>query len=344
MGLLSKFGKDKQETAGEDSGYYRAQDDRALSDKARSKRASSAGAEAAPRRSGGRNAQDPVLPEKKRARRRLVGAIALALAVAIGLPMVLDSEPKSTVGDIAINMPSKDKPGEPLNGGPATVPAPLPAAEPQPGIPAAPAESAPAPAAAKPAAPVPAAVAKPAAAAPAPSPRTVSPVAAGASLDKGEEIVHVPSARPAVTEAARPPKAAEPKAVEPKAAEPKVAKAEVKHAEPKPEPKKPEPRPEAKPAHNDDARAMAILEGKAPEAAPAARYVVKVGAFAAKEKVDELQRKLSEAGIKSYAQKVNTANGELTSVRVGPFPNKEEAEKVKAKLGKLGLNGSLTPA
>jgi DedD protein len=60
--------------------------------------------------------------------------------------------------------------------------------------------------------------------------------------------------------------------------------------------------------------------------------------------VDELQRKLNEAGIKSYAQKVSTANGELTSVRVGPFPNKEEAEKVKAKLGKLGLNGSLTPA
>ena len=321
MGLLSKFGKDKQEAAGEDSGYYRAQDDRALDDKARSRRASNAGAEAAPRRNGGKNAPDPVLPEKKRARRRLVGAIALALAVAIGLPMVLDSEPKSTVGDIAINMPSKDKPGEPLNG-PAAVPAPLPAAEPQPSVPAG---------------------VTPAAPAPAPSARSVAPVAAGASLDKGEEIVHLP-AKPAVAEAAKPPKAAEPKTAESKAAAAKAAQAEVKHPEPKPEPKKPEAKPEAKPAHSDDARAMAILEGKAPEAAPATRYVVKVGAFAAKEKVDELQRKLSEAGIKSYAQKVNTANGELTSVRVGPFPNKEEAEKVKAKLGKLGLNGSLTPA
>ena len=53
---------------------------------------------------------DPVLPEKKRARRRLVGAIALALAVIIGLPMVLDSEPKPLAGDIAIQIPSKDKP------------------------------------------------------------------------------------------------------------------------------------------------------------------------------------------------------------------------------------------
>lgn len=318
MGLLSKFGKDKQETAGEDSGYYRAQDDRALNDKARSKRASSAGAEAAPRRSGGKNAPDPVLPEKKRARRRLVGAIALALAVAIGLPMLLDSEPKSSVSDIAINMPSKDKPGEPLNGGPATVPAPVPALE----QPASPVQ-----------APAPAPASKPAATAPAPSARTVAPVAAaGAALDKGEEIVHLPS-KPA--EPAKPPKAAEAKA-----AEPKAAKAEVKHPEPKPEPKKPE----AKPAQSDDARAMAILEGKAAEAAPSTKYVIKVGAFAAKDKVEELQRKLGDAGIKSYAQKVTTANGELTSVRVGPFPNKEEAEKVKAKLVKLGLNGSLTPA
>ncbi len=316
MGLLSKFGKNKQDAAGEDSGYYRAQDDRALDEKARSKRASSAGADAAPRRNSSKNTPDPVLPEKKRARRRLVGAIALALAVAIGLPMLLDSEPKSSVSDIAINMPSKDKPGEPLNGGPAVAPAP---------------------ALEQPATPAQAPAAKPAAAAP--SSRTVAPVAAaGAALDKGEEIVHVP-AKPAVTETAKPPKAAEPKATEPK-----VAKAEVKHPEPKPEPKKPEPKPEAKPAHTDDARAMAILEGKPTDAAPASKYVVKVAAFATKDKVDELQRKLGEAGIKSYAQKVNTANGELTSVRIGPFPNKEEAEKAKAKLGKLGLSGNVTPA
>lgn len=333
MGLLSKFGKDKQDAAGEDSGYYRAQDDRSLSDKARSKRASSAGADAGAgagaRRAGRKDGADPVLPEKKRARRRLVGAIALALAVAIGLPMLLDSEPKSSVADIAINMPSKDKPGEPLNGGPSTAPAPAPAPsmEQQPARAPAPA---PAAAAHAPVAPATAPNTTPAA-------RTVAPVATGAALDKGEEIVHVP-AKPAVTEPAKPPKAAEPKATEPK-----VAKAEPKHTEPKPEPKK-ETKPEAKPAHTDEARAMAILEGKPADAAPATKYVIKVGAFAAKDKVDELQRKLGEAGIKSYAQKVSTANGELTSVRVGPFPNKEEAEKVKAKLGKLGLSGSLTPA
>jgi len=51
---------------------------------------------------------DPVLPEKKRARRRLVGAVALVLAAVIVLPMVLDSEPKPLPADLIIDIPSKD--------------------------------------------------------------------------------------------------------------------------------------------------------------------------------------------------------------------------------------------
>jgi DedD protein len=53
---------------------------------------------------------DPVLPEKKRARRRLIGATALVLAAIIGLPMIFDSEPKPLADDIAIQIPSRDKP------------------------------------------------------------------------------------------------------------------------------------------------------------------------------------------------------------------------------------------
>lgn len=51
---------------------------------------------------------DPVLPEKKRARRRLVGAVALVLAAIIILPMVLDSEPKPLPSDLTIEIPAKD--------------------------------------------------------------------------------------------------------------------------------------------------------------------------------------------------------------------------------------------
>ncbi len=42
---------------------------------------------------------------KKRARRRLVGAIALVLVVVIFLPMFLDNEPKPVSENIAINIP-----------------------------------------------------------------------------------------------------------------------------------------------------------------------------------------------------------------------------------------------
>ncbi len=49
---------------------------------------------------------------KRRARRRLVGAIALTLAVVVILPMVLDSEPKPTGKDMDLRIPAADKVGE----------------------------------------------------------------------------------------------------------------------------------------------------------------------------------------------------------------------------------------
>jgi DedD protein len=48
---------------------------------------------------------DEELQLKKRARRRLVGAIALVLIVVVFLPMFLDNEPKPLSQDIAINIP-----------------------------------------------------------------------------------------------------------------------------------------------------------------------------------------------------------------------------------------------
>lgn len=50
---------------------------------------------------------DPTLPEKQRARRRLVGAIALVIAAVVVLPMVLDSHPKPVTDDIAIDIPNR---------------------------------------------------------------------------------------------------------------------------------------------------------------------------------------------------------------------------------------------
>lgn len=55
---------------------------------------------------------DPTLPEKQRARRRLVGALALVAAAVIILPMVLDSHPKPLTDDISIDIPAR--PAAPL--------------------------------------------------------------------------------------------------------------------------------------------------------------------------------------------------------------------------------------
>lgn len=55
---------------------------------------------------------DDELNLRRKARRRLIGAAALTLAVVVILPMVLDSEPKSTGKDIDLSIPDPDKAGE----------------------------------------------------------------------------------------------------------------------------------------------------------------------------------------------------------------------------------------
>jgi DedD protein len=329
MGLFSFFGKNKQGRAAEDSGrFYSKDDDATLGERARSKRASSAGAVAGSTRGRG-TGNDPMLPEKKRARRRLVGAIALALAAVVGLPMLLDSEPKPLAGDIAIQIPSKDKA------------APLP-------VPGEPAAQAPA---------------------------RDKAVAAEDSVDKGEEVLQSPPPAAKPEHKPEPPKVkAEPKP------EPKPEHKPESKPEHKPEPKaehKPEPKPEPKPEHkpdtrladkaekaikpkaddkpvkpHDDARALAILEGKAardklaekdkPADAGAQKFVLQVAALSSQEKAAEVQARLREAGISSWTQKTTTAAGELIRVRVGPLP-KEEAEKVRAKLSRIGMSGTMSP-
>ena len=51
---------------------------------------------------------DPGLPFKRRARRRLVGALVIGLAVAVTLPLVLDREPRYPRPDIRVDIPSRD--------------------------------------------------------------------------------------------------------------------------------------------------------------------------------------------------------------------------------------------
>jgi DedD protein len=278
MGLFSFFRKNQQESSAGKSDFYSQADEEIPTGRGK-------------RRQNKRDEPvDPVLPEKKRARRRLVGAIALVLAVVIGLPMVLDSEPKPLADDINIQIPSRD----------TSLPI----------------------------------VAKPSS-----SPNT----------ENSQQIAPAPEEE--VIEPAKP----ETPASAPKAETPKTEPAPVveqkPHAVTKPEAAHNKPPTQPLAVDKSDksaeaARARAILEGK-PAAAtpkPSGKIAIQVAALASQDKVNELQKKLQSAGLKSYTQKVATSSGDRIRVRVGPFANETEAEKARAKLTKLGLTGKLIPA
>jgi DedD protein len=313
MGLFSFGSKNKQDTV-RDSGHFVKEDDAAYGQQARSKRATHAGEGATRGRGPGRSGADPILPEKKRARRRLVGAIALALAAAVGLPMLLDSEPKPLGADIAINIPSKDKA--------AALPVPAAATVDsgeeivEPGDAAAPGAAL----ATHPADP--------------PPMRTLE-------LPRAEPVA--PKAEPKIeakTEPKPEPVKPEPKREPKPETHPKVAELEPKKLE-KPAAKPAEVKPVEAKRPDDAARAIAILEDKpaAPKAAgPAQKYVVQVAALATQEKVNELQGRLRAAGVSSFTEK----SGELIRVRVGPY-SKEEGEKIRSKLIGMGLSGTMVP-
>jgi len=128
---------------------------------------------------------DADLQLKKRARRRLVGAVALALFAVIVLPMVMDREPRPSSQDIQVRIPSQDSTGlasKVIPGKPAATP--MPAPEPKP-VAEQKTESQTGPEPAPAASPVVPAVGKPApAAAPVPAAKPAAPEKKAEPADK----------------------------------------------------------------------------------------------------------------------------------------------------------------
>lgn len=278
-----------------------------------------------------REQSEQLLPEKKRARRRLIGAVVIVLAVVVGLPMVLDSEPKPLNKNISIQIPSRDAAPALSEPREERVPEET-AVRPAPHV----TETVPAVAT-----PVPVPAATPVAIPPAltrlpePDNRHVAERSTEKPLDSKpidqpveKKLLKQPPERPAEQQAAKKEAPTKPKAAVAGGA-------------------------------SDNARAMAILDGvdpganpgssaktreqTAPTAAQSEKVVIQVGAFATQEKVSELQSRLSSAGIKSFTQKVATSTGDKTRVRIGPFADREAAARVKAQCEKLGLTPTLIP-
>ncbi len=129
-----------------------------------------------------------------------------------------------------------------------------------------------------------------------------------------------------------------------------------KPAAPKPEPSKPAAQVDKKPLPKpvDKAADKKLAETKTSDKKPAdkakeaadkaksnQRYVVQFGAFADNAAAQAARAKAERAGLKTYAQTVDTPAGKRTRVRVGPYADKAEADKANATVRKVGLAGSI---
>jgi DedD protein len=269
-----------------------------------------------------------------RARRRLIGAVALVLLGVIVFPLVFESRPKPVPSNIQLDIPSQSK--APALAPPASVPAATAASAPMS------TERAPVASAAH---------------------VVVPPPSAAVPAVRTTPTASVPT-RPAV--AAAPAPAPEPVSQQPTPA-PRPA-APVEKASRRQQGPAPAPQPSTAPAKAQSKaiagarNALAALEGKSPtqislaqaeaalahghakteEAAPSkSRFVVQAGAFADAHTAQAVRAGIEKAGFNSYTQVVDTAQGKRIRVRVGPFANREDAERALTKLRRLGLSGAV---
>ncbi len=252
---------------------------------------------------------------RARARRRLIGAVALVLLGVIVFPLVFDSKPKPVPSNIALDIPSQSKaPG-------LAVPASAPM------LPAASSVSVPSGERA--------AVAH-AASAVAAAPAPVPPEPVVASKPAPQPIPAAP--KPSPVQQAEP--VVPPPAPKPPAPTPEQARqlASARQALAALEGKSPD--------QISTAQAEAALANKQhaaqEDAAPSkARFVVQAGAFADAHAAQSVRAKIEKAGFKTYTQVVDTAQGKRVRVRIGPFATRDEAERALHKLQALGLSGAV---
>ena len=255
---------------------------------------------------------------KRRARRRLVGAIVLALAAAVILPLLLEKDPKPLGDDVSVQIPPVDEgrfinrltgrePKSPAKSDtkaltknaapkietPQPTPAPITAVPPANPI----AESTPTPA---------------------PAPASAAPP--NKSLADAEQRVLSPVAKPAAKADGR----TEMKTSAEAKSDAKATTAEAAVSVPP------------------------VAEVAAPVATSATKaegFAVQIAAFTDDKGASALAGKLKRAGYAStYTEPVETSRGTLWRVRVGGFGTRPEAEAARTKLKTEGWNGLVVAA
>jgi DedD protein len=284
-----------------------------------------------------RSAVDPVMDElRRKARRRLVGAIVLALAAAVVLPMLLEKEPRTLGEDVAVRIPPVDD-GKFVNKlSPAATAAPDAKA-------AAPAAS---PAPSAPPGGAPTSDATPAAAAPATAAAAAQPAVVQAEqrvMAGGRTPVDTKAAEATFAQAAgvtptaattSAPATATPAPAPAAAVMPPVAAAGTS----------PEAAAEPAKVASVEPRAASATDAAAKSAAADAAYVVQLAAFADDKGANALASKLKRNGYPAFTEPVHTTKGTLYRVRVGTYPSRDAAGDARNKLKADGYSGIVAAA
>ena len=242
---------------------------------------------------------------RRRARRRLIGAVVLALAAAVIVPMLLESDPKPLGEDVSVKIPPEDggKFVNRLSDKSAKAAAVAPAAK---------SEAVKEPV--KEPAREPNKEAPKADATPSPASSPESAPAPKKSISQAEQKMLGTPAKPAVT--------ASPPAVAPV---PAAA-----------------PAPVAAPA--SVASAATPAPAAAAKAAGAESFSVQLAAFADDKGANALANKLKRATYPAYTEPLTTSKGTLWRVRVGPYPSRDAAVEIRDKLKSEGYSGIVAVA
>lgn len=254
---------------------------------------------------------DPTLPEKQRARRRLVGAIAMVIAAVVILPMILDSHPKPVTDDISIDIPNR--------------PAPKASADDedtQAGV--------------APDNPATDAAAAVSGVAPAPAASSTTATAATANANGTNSTNGTKQGATSAPAA----KASKPQA-------PAVAA----NTAPAPAATKPAPAPSksvkttptttqsaANASVNNTDAASADADSGTPASPPGSRFAVQLGSFPDDASAKNWAVKLKAAGVPAYTERRKQADGTTrTLLRAGPFADRAAATAAIAKVREAGL-------
>ncbi|MFY8019384.1 MAG: SPOR domain-containing protein, partial [Inhella sp.] len=90
----------------------------------------------------------------------------------------------------------------------------------------------------------------------------------------------------------------------------------------------------SKPASKPSSAPPQVAEAKG-------RFIVQVGAYADKKSALEARQRLERKGLKTYAQVVQTKDGDRIRVRLGPFADRAEADKAVTAAKAAGLDGKV---